>query len=319
MATAVFVYLTTYPNGVGRVFNWQVDNKIDNSSQSERTEELLKVLRNASMENGTVLITALNEAWIEPGSIFDIFLESFRIGDQTEQLLDHLVVVAMDRKAFDRCKSIHRHCYFLVTDQGTDFSSAKKFMSHDYLEMMWDRLEFLKTVLELGYSFVFSDTDIMWLRNPFSRFPNNTHIAIASDYYYGSPSHERNMANCGFVYAKSNTQTIQFYKYWLMNRGSYPTRNEQEIFNAIKRDCYATRLGLQVSFLDTAYYGGFCQSSKDFNKVCTMHANCCVGLERKIHDLRGLLEDWKAYKGKTKAERGEGRFSCCVPKECRMR
>ena len=41
-----------------------------------------------------------------------------------------------------------------------------------------------------------------------------------------------------------------------------------------------------MRFFDTLYFGGFCQPSKDFNQVCTMHANCCVGLDNKVNDLK---------------------------------
>ena len=107
------------------------------------------------MGDRTVIITVLNEAWASPGSIFDLFIESFSIGEETERLLKHLVVVAVDPKAFERCRLMHDHC-FLVTTQGTDLSAEKVFMSYDYLKMMWWRLEFLKSVLELGYSFIFT-------------------------------------------------------------------------------------------------------------------------------------------------------------------
>ncbi|KAK1417826.1 hypothetical protein QVD17_26960 [Tagetes erecta] len=54
-------------------------------------------------------------------------------------------------------------------------------------------------------------------------------------------------------------------------------------------------MGLGFRFFDTAYFGGFCQPSRDLNKVCTMHANCCVGLENKVHDIEIMLDDWQKY------------------------
>ena len=117
--------------------------------------KLDSVLRNASMENNTVIITTLNDAWAEPGSIFDIFLESFRVGNQTKKLLNHLVVITWDKKAYARCQALHRHCYQLET-RGDNFTSEAFFMTADYLNMMWRRIEFLGSVLEMGYSFVFT-------------------------------------------------------------------------------------------------------------------------------------------------------------------
>lgn len=114
------------------------------------------VLRSAAMEdNKTVILTTLNDAWAEPGSMFDVFLESFRVGNGTRELLDHLVVVALDKRAFGRCLELHRHCFALTTN-GTDFSGEAEFMSHDYLEMMWRRIDFLRAVLQKGFNFVFT-------------------------------------------------------------------------------------------------------------------------------------------------------------------
>lgn len=108
------------------------------------------------MPDKTVIITTLNEAWIEPDSIFDLFLKSFRIGNQTLGLLKHLVVVALDKKAFDHCLgTLHLNCYYLTTE-GVDFSGETNFNTWNYFSMMWRRIDFLRSVLEMGYNFVFT-------------------------------------------------------------------------------------------------------------------------------------------------------------------
>ena len=116
--------------------------------------KLESVLRHASMGNKTVIITTLNDAWAEPGSIFDLFLESFRIGKNTKGLLKHLVVVTWDKKAYARCNDLRLHCYLPETSD--NFTSEAFFMTPHYLQMMWKRIEFLGSVLEMGYSFVFT-------------------------------------------------------------------------------------------------------------------------------------------------------------------
>ena len=42
--------------------------------QAGYESKLESVLRSASMKDKTVIITTLNDAWAEPGSIFDLFL-----------------------------------------------------------------------------------------------------------------------------------------------------------------------------------------------------------------------------------------------------
>lgn len=107
------------------------------------------------MEDKTVIITTLNAAWTAPNSIFDLFLESFRIGNNTNSLLNHVLVVALDQTAYSRCLEIHSHCYALITN-GVDFSGEAHFMSDDYLKMMWRRIDFLRIVLQMGYNFIFT-------------------------------------------------------------------------------------------------------------------------------------------------------------------
>ncbi|KAL1552638.1 hypothetical protein AAHA92_13409 [Salvia divinorum] len=144
--------------------------------------ELEKTLRSATMkDNKTVIITTLNAAWMKPNSLFDLFLESFRIGNGTAHLLDHVVVGAFDETAYERCKAAGLHCY-AVTTEGVDFSGETYFMSEDYLKMMWRRIDFLRNVLELGYDFVFTDADIMWLRDPFKKFYKDGDFQIACDH-----------------------------------------------------------------------------------------------------------------------------------------
>ncbi|OWM62691.1 uncharacterized protein At4g15970-like [Punica granatum] len=274
-----------------------------------RNVSLDVVLKSAAMEdNRTVILTTLNDAWAEPGSVFDLFLESFRVGNGTRKLLDHLVVVALDKKAYDRCLAVHRHCFALTT-KGMDFSGEADFMSADYLEMMWRRINFLRVVLKKGYNFVFTDTDIMWFRSPFPHFYSDTDFQIACDYYYFDPADKRNSPNGGFTYARSNNRTVKFYEFWYESRKSYLGKHDQDVLNEIKSHKFLDDIGLQMRFLDTAYIGGFCQLSRDLNRICTMHANCCVGLDNKIQDLSATLDDWRKYLAS-----GSGDWS--VPKAC---
>ncbi|KAL5081289.1 hypothetical protein RYX36_009710 [Vicia faba] len=287
------------------------------SSQEYYDPNLKNILKNASMKDKTVILTTLNDAWAEPGSIFDQFLESFQVGgNQTQKLLDHLVVITWDQKAYSRCVDLHKYCYQLQT-KGDNFSSEAFFMTPSYLHMMWRRIEFLGTVLELGYSFVFTDTDIMWLRDPFPQFYKEADFQIACDFFNGNSYDLHNYPNGGFTYVRSNPRTIWFYRFWYKSRVSYPTKHDQDVLNKIKMHPLITTKKLKIRFLSTGYFGGFCQSGKDFSKATTMHANCCVGLENKVEDLKIVLKDWKNYMGLNENVRKNSHPSWNVPKSCR--
>lgn len=276
---------------------------------------LENILERAAMPDRTIILTTLNQAWAQPNTMIDLYLESFRSGEETSQLLDHLVIVALDLVAYDKCKLLHAFCYMLKTED-VDFSGEKFFMTEDYLKMMWRRIYFLKIVLELGFNFVFSDADVMWIRNPFPRFDKFADFQIACDAYTGIPEDMNNRPNGGFVYARSNKRTIDFYNYWYMSRVDHPGLHDQDVLGKIKTDQDFLDIGLQLRFLDTLQFSGFCQISNNFEQVCTMHANCCTGLQRKLMDLRLVMEDWRRFKLLTPQMKYHQRIYWRAPRQC---
>jgi hypothetical protein len=65
-------------------------------------KELIAVLKKAANEDNTVIMTEINEAFAVPGSLLDLFLESFHAGENIEHLLNNLVIVTADQNAYDR-------------------------------------------------------------------------------------------------------------------------------------------------------------------------------------------------------------------------
>ncbi|KAK8714940.1 hypothetical protein V6N13_042285 [Hibiscus sabdariffa] len=68
---------------------------------------------------------------------------------------------------------------------------------------------------------------------------------------------------------------------------------DEDVLNEIKFDPIILNIGLKIKFLDTIYFGGLCEASKDLNVVCTMHVNCCIGMDRKLIDFGIKLQDWR--------------------------
>ncbi|GLT91156.1 hypothetical protein SLE2022_090580 [Rubroshorea leprosula] len=297
------------------IFPSTVNDSVAVSLEKERPK-LERILKEAAMDNTTVILTTLNQAWAAPNSVIDLFLRSFRLGNGTERLLNHLVIIALDQKAFERCLVVHRHCFALVTE-GVDFHQEAYFMTQAYLKMMWTRIEFLLFVLEMGYDFVFTDADIMWFRDPFPRFYLDADFQIACDSFRGNPDDMRNKPNGGFNYVKSNNRSIEFYKFWYSARKTYPGYHDQDVLNFIKFHPFISKIGIRIKFLDTAFFGGLCEASKDLNLVCTMHANCCLGLDNKLNDLRLMLQDWRAFISLPLDLKNESVISWRAPQKCR--
>jgi Nucleotide-diphospho-sugar transferase len=119
-------------------------------------EDLLPVLKNASMDDNTIIFTEVNDAFANPDSILDLFLESFHVGENIEHLLDHLVIVAMDQVSFERCKSLHRHCYLFKIDGNEDFESEKFYMTKGFVSLVWTKIKLMQRMVEFGYNVIFT-------------------------------------------------------------------------------------------------------------------------------------------------------------------
>ncbi|XP_037410027.1 uncharacterized protein At1g28695-like [Triticum dicoccoides] len=286
-----------------------------NTSQAAG-DELERLLRTVADEHKTVIMTSVNEAWAAEGSLLDLLLESFRAGERIAHFVDHLLVVALDAGALERCRAVHPHCYLLPPlAGGKDLSEEKVFMSKDYLDLVWSKVRLQQRILELGYNFLFTDVDIMWFRNPFERMSVAAHMVTSSDFYFGDPYSPVNAPNTGFLYVRSSARMVGVFEAWQAARLSFPGKHEQQVFNEIKFELVDKR-GLRVQFLDTVHNAGFCNNTRDFNTLYTMHANCCVGLAAKLHDLGNLMKEWRAYMGMDDAQRQRGPVRWKVPGIC---
>ncbi|XP_074282627.1 uncharacterized protein At1g28695-like [Silene latifolia] len=257
------------------------------------------------MADKTVIIAVVNKAYVEgkvlAPNMLDLFLEGFWEGEGTRELLNHLVLVAVDQTAYERCLFRGLHCYKLETD-GVNFMGEEVYMSSDFVKMMWRRTLFLTEVLERGYNFIFTDTDVIWLRNPFpvlTTITNKTQgfdIQLSVDYYNGNPSSIRNPINTGFYFVKSNTKTVSLFNKWYGLKDNSGGAKEQDVLQNLTTHGVLQEMGLKPRFLDTKYFSGFCQGSSDIQSVITVHANCCRYIKAKVTDLSQLLRDWGTFK-----------------------
>ncbi|KAL5227352.1 hypothetical protein ABZP36_015617 [Zizania latifolia] len=287
------------------------------TAEKEKFPGLAELLPDVATGDRTVIITSVNEAWARPGYLLDLFRESFKNGEGIAHLLQHVLIVAVDAGGFDRCKAVHPHC-FLLEVKSANISSANRFMSKGYLELVWAKLSFQQPVLELGYNFLFTDVDVMWFRDPFRHISLYADMTISSDHFSeGGADDMRSSPNTGFYYVKSTNRTVEMLRYWQAARARFPPENhDQNIFDGIKREL-AGKLQVKIVFLETALFGGFCEYHDDVGRVCTMHANCCVGLENKVHDLKNVIADWKKYMSLTPQEKKSAKFRWTSPAKCK--
>ncbi|KAJ1286850.1 hypothetical protein BS78_03G383700 [Paspalum vaginatum] len=287
----------------------------DGNHESELFAGLAELLPSVATDDKTVIITSVNEAFARPDSLLGLFRESFRGGEGIEHLLAHVLVVAVDAMAFAHCKAVHPHCYLLEV-RSMNLSSENSFLSEAYVELVWTKLSLQQRVLELGYSFLFTDVDIVWFRNPFRHISVFADMTTSSDIFHGDAASLDNWPNTGFYHVKARNRTVEMLRRWLAARARFPPNHEQAVFNRIKHEL-AADLGVRIRFLDTARFAGFCRIFHcDMGAACTMHANCCFGLRNKLQDLRDVLDQWRNYTGLTPHEKTSRKFIWKDPAKC---
>ncbi|GAV73397.1 LOW QUALITY PROTEIN: Nucleotid_trans domain-containing protein, partial [Cephalotus follicularis] len=266
------------------------------SNVSNHRDALETALTKASMEHNIVIIAVVNKANVEGDKpMIDMFLDSFWYGKDTQDLVDHLLLVVVDQTTYERCKFLKLHCYKLEID-GVDFDGEKLYMSKEFIKMMWRRTLFLGDVLKRGYFIIFQDIDVLWLRNPLTRLGLNQSIDfhISTDGFNGNKWSGTNPINTRFYMIRSNNKTITLFDDWYARKDNSNRLNEQDVLDNMlhERDF---KLGIKVRFLDALYFSGFCENSKDARYVTTVHANCCRTISAKVGDLT-VLHDWRKFK-----------------------
>ncbi|KAJ6337969.1 hypothetical protein OIU76_007611 [Salix suchowensis] len=164
------LYLCTWSASISSPFLFssrRLYNHCSSRSQSDMenlkvpVDELGLALEKASTPNKTVIIAVVNKAYVEQGvdaetTMFDLFLESFWLGEDTRPLLDHLLIIAVDQAAYERCLFKRLNCYKLETEGADQFEGEKIYMSPGFIKMMWRRTHLLLEVLKHGYNFIFT-------------------------------------------------------------------------------------------------------------------------------------------------------------------
>ncbi|KAF0927782.1 hypothetical protein E2562_036202 [Oryza meyeriana var. granulata] len=284
-------------------------------AQQEKFPGLPELLPKVAMEDRTVIITSVNEAWAAPGSLLDLYRDSFKNGEGIAHLLDHVLVVAVDPAGFHRCKAVHPHCYHLEV-KSMNLSSAKRFMTKEYLELVWTKLSLQQRILQLGYNFLFTDCDMVWFRDPFRHISLYADMTTSSDDYSAARAPLDNPLNTGLYYMKATSRSVEMLRYWQAARPRFPDAHDQAVFGHIKHELVG-KLQARIKPLDTVYFGGFCEYHDDLARAVTMHADCCIGLETKVHDLADIAADWKNYTSLSPEERKKGSFKWTYPTRCR--
>lgn len=95
---------------------------------------------------------------------------------------------------------------------------------------------------------------------------------------------------------RSNNKTIALFDSWYAQKNNSRGLKEQDVLLNLMHQGLFRNLGLKVMFLDTTFFSGFCQDSRDARLVSTVHANCCRSIVAKVADLSTVMDDWRRFK-----------------------
>lgn len=149
----------------------------------------------------------------------------------------------------------------------------------------------------IGKFFWLQEADVMWLRSPISYIHPSNDITIPCELDSDDSHGGSNKPDSGFFSVRSTDFSIELFKYWKLDGVLYPNSHAESLCNEIEISKEIIEIiGGRISFLNTDRFGGFCQQSKDVSEAYTMHGNCCDSVERKVYDLKLVLDDWINFK-----------------------
>ncbi|CAI7929510.1 unnamed protein product [Closterium sp. NIES-54] len=217
------------------------------------------------------------------------------------ELVARLVVVAYDDASFEACCAMALNCYMDWQEDAPhreDLGGGQKhFMTRAYIHLVWRKVAVVTSMLTLGYDVLFTDSDILWLRNPLPLLWRRPHdLQMSADWW--SPNPRSVVANGGFYAARANSRTLRFFSDWLAWHRRCPQFRIQQVFNWIRPEANPfTRVAspLLLRYLHTNQFGGFCEMGHALSTLLTVHANCCPGLGNKLPVLNQLAADWDFF------------------------
>lgn len=127
----------------------------------------------AAAGNGTVLLAAVSGPYLP-------FLSNWLISVRRAGRADQVLVIAEDYETLDRINAAWPGHAVLVPP-APDAQTAHKFGSQGFFNFTSRRPRHLLQILELGYSVMYNDVDMVWLADPFAYIVENHDVYFMDD------------------------------------------------------------------------------------------------------------------------------------------
>ncbi|CAL1398688.1 unnamed protein product [Linum trigynum] len=257
-------------------------------------------------KNGTVIVCAVSRAYLP-------FLNNWLISISRQKRQDMVLVIAEDYATLDLVNQ-RWPGHAVLVPPALDAQSAHKFGSQGFFNFTARRPQHLLHILELGYSVMYNDVDMVWLGDPFTYLQGSHDVYFTDDMTPVKPldhSHElpppgkkgRTYICSCMIFLRPTDGAKLVMKTWIKELQAQPwsrakKANDQPAFNwALNKTAGQVDLYLlpQAAFPTGGLYfknKTWVQETK--GKHVIIHNNYITGFEKKIkrfHDYGLWLAD----------------------------
>ena len=224
-----------------------------------------------SYQNWMILMT-VNTAYLD-------FLQNWFSFYRRLKLNVPVTLIAEDRSSFEKLSQLYNNYSDYVTIEQSGNENAEDpadFNTPQFFKLVGQRPAHILKYLRLGYNVVYTDTDTVWLKDPFPHFVGMFDIWAQLD----------NTTHCtGFLAIQCNERTLQFAQDWKSYMKGKTTINDQTGFEEMDRSDVCIQ-GLNTDFFPAGYqYFGFKNitgySENKMLDVVVVHNNWIVGHDQK--------------------------------------
>ena len=144
--------------------------------------------------------------------------------------VSNYLIFALDSRAFDELKSNDANVFYDESlDKGNIDRQLTDFGTDPFKKIVHLKPTLTLRVLQLGYSLLLSDADVVWFRNPFEcKEITSGHLSLMSDAHFGLAMGTADyFVNSGFAWMRPLPITIRFMEEVVRLLASRPDKMDQ--------------------------------------------------------------------------------------------
>ena len=268
IVTMITRILSMSSNGAGHVLlsDICVRNRVTMASQDVE-------LANGDLYHKWIILVTVNTAYVD-------FFQNWFWYFQKLKLSVPVMAIAEDDTSFERLSQLYKNMNSSVTFERSETvdetaEDPADYGSAEFNKLVGQRPARILKYLQLGFNVLYTDTDTVWLKDPFPHLVGQFDIWTTLD----KPRH------CtGFLAIKNNPNTQKFMQKWITYMEKNTWINDQTGFSEMDRSSVCIQ-GLNTYFFPAGYQYFERKNNTGYSKlyedVVLVHNNYILGHEKK--------------------------------------